>query len=89
MEKIKFGIIGAGNQGTLYSEKIFGAGKIENGVVSAICDTNPKKIEILKGKLNDDSIVYFNDYIEMLDKEVERLTAQLADYSAIFREEDA
>lgn len=27
--------------------------------------------------------------IEMLDKEVERLTAQLADYSAIFRGEDA
>ena len=67
MEKIRFGIIGAGNQGTLYSEKIFGAGKIENGVVTAICDTNSKKIEILKGKLNDDSIVWFNDYIEMLE----------------------
>ena len=67
MEKIRFGIIGAGNQGTLYSEKIFGRGKIDNGVVTAICDTNPKKIEILKGKLNDDSIVWFNDYIEMLE----------------------
>ena len=67
MEKIRFGIIGAGNQGTLYSEKIFGGGKIENGVVSAICDKNPKKIEILKGKLNDDSIAWFTDYIEMLD----------------------
>ena len=67
MEKIRFGIIGAGNQGTLYSEKIFGRGKIDNGVVTAICDKNPKKIEILKEKLNDDSIVWFNDYIEMLD----------------------
>ena len=67
MEKIRFGIIGAGNQGTLYSEKIFGRGKIDNGVVTAICDKNPKKIEILKEKLNDDSIVWFNDYIEMLE----------------------
>ena len=36
MEKIRFGIVGAGNQGTLYSEKIFGAGKVENGVVTAV-----------------------------------------------------
>ena len=67
MEKIRFGIIGAGNQGTLYSQKIFGRGQIDNGVVTAICDTNPNKLEILKGKLNDDSIAWFTDYIEMLD----------------------
>ena len=56
MEKIRFGIVGAGNQGTMYSVKLFAAGKIDNGVLTAICDNNPKKLDILREKLQDDSI---------------------------------
>lgn len=67
MEKVRFGIIGLGNQGTNYAVKKFAAGMIDNGVITALCDINPAKIEAIKPKMNDDSIVYFTNYIEMLD----------------------
>ena len=67
MEKVKFGIIGAGNQGTHYATALFKADKIENGIVSAICDNRPAKLEAIKEKMSDDSIAYFSNYIEMLE----------------------
>ena len=67
MKKVKFGIIGAGNQGTYYSNGLFKEGLIENGVLAAICDRNPKKWEILNEKLQNPEIKYFENYIEMLD----------------------
>ena len=67
MRKVKFGIIGAGNQGTYYSNGLFKEGLIENGVLAAICDRNPKKWEILNEKLQNPEIKYFENYIEMLD----------------------
>ena len=66
MKKIRFGIVGVGNQGTYYAQSLFAEGQIENGVVSAICDVSDAKINALKEKLNDDSIVYFHDYKEMV-----------------------
>ena len=50
MNKIRFGIIGLGNQGSSYTLNIFDKGIIENGYVSAACDINPVKIENLKNK---------------------------------------
>ena len=44
MEKVRFGIIGLGNQGSMYAAHLFGGGKIEHGVVTALCDINPAKI---------------------------------------------
>ena len=70
MKKVKFGIIGAGNQGTYYSNGLFKEGLIENGVLVAICDRNPKKWEILNEKLQNPEIKYFENYIEMLDSGV-------------------
>ncbi len=67
MEKIKFGIIGAGNQGTHYAANLFAKGEIKNGVLVAVSDNNPTKLNALKNKLNDDTITYFDDYIKMLD----------------------
>ena len=67
MEKVKFGIIGAGNQGTHYATTLFKGGKIENGVISAICDNRPAKLAAIQEKMQDDSITYFADYIEMLE----------------------
>lgn len=66
MKKIRFGIVGVGNQGTHYAAQLFAKGEIENGVVSAICDLSDLKINAIKEKLNDDSIVYFHDYKEMV-----------------------
>jgi len=70
MEKVKFGIIGAGNQGTHYAKALFEGGKIENGVLTAVCDNRPAKLNAIKEKLEDKSIAYFSDYKEMLDSGV-------------------
>ena len=67
MEKVKFGIIGAGNQGTHYAKNIFKTGDVENAVISAICDNRAAKLDAIKTAMDDDSITYFADYIEMLD----------------------
>ena len=67
MEKVRFGIIGIGNQGSMYAVHLFAGGRIENGVVTALCDINPAKIEAMKNRLKDDSIAYFENYIDLLD----------------------
>ena len=67
MEKVRFGIVGAGNQGTYYANNLFKAGAINNAVVTAICDYRPVKLDAIKEKMADDSITYFSDYIEMLE----------------------
>ena len=67
MEKVRFGIIGLGNQGSMYAVHLFGAGKIENGVVTAMCDINPAKIEAIKNRPGFEDKAYFENYIEMLD----------------------
>ena len=64
---VRYGIIGLGNQGSYYITKLFDKDKIKNACVSAVCDTDPKKIENLKEKTSNKDIVYFSDYIEMLD----------------------
>ena len=67
MEKVRVGIIGLGNQGTHYMAGLFNPGKIPNGVVTALCDNNPAKIEIMKTRTLGQDIAYFDNYIDMLD----------------------
>jgi predicted dehydrogenase len=66
MEKVRYGIIGLGNQGSYYT-KIFKSGDVKNGVITALCDNNPKKIEIIKERYDLAEVKFFSDYIEMLD----------------------
>ena len=67
MEKVRYGIIGLGNQGSNYALKIFDGGKAVDATVSAMCDINPAKIENMKAKIQNSDVVYFSDYKEMLD----------------------
>ena len=67
MEKIRYGIIGLGNQGSNYALKIFDEGKATDAIVTAMCDNNPAKIENMKSKTSNKDVVYFSDYKEMLD----------------------
>lgn len=67
MEKIRFGIIGLGNQGTTYALHLFDEGRIENGIISAMCDIDELKIENIRAKTSNQSAKYFRDYKEMLD----------------------
>ena len=63
MKKVRFGIVGGGNMGTGHS-KNFLANKIHNGVLTAICDINPKKFEFFREKFGD-SIKYFENAEDM------------------------
>lgn len=67
MEKVRVGIIGLGNQGTHYIAGLFNPGKIPNGVVTAMCDNNPAKIEAMKARTVGQDIAYFENYIDLLD----------------------
>lgn len=67
MKKIRFGIIGLGNQGSTYALHLFDEGRIENGVVSAMCDIDALKIENMRERTQNRDVKYFRDYKEMLD----------------------
>ena len=63
MEKVRFGIVGCGNMGTGHS-KHFREGTVKNGVLTAVCDINPKKLTGFKDRFGD-SIAYFDTAEEM------------------------
>ena len=63
MEKVRFGIVGCGNMGTGHS-KNFREGKIENGVLTAVCDINAKKLDAFKERFGD-TIQYFDNAEDM------------------------
>ncbi len=67
MKKVRFGVIGLGNQGRYYSLDLFEGGKIvSDGVITAVCDINEKKIEAFKKDTKSD-VAYFNNYLDLLD----------------------
>ncbi len=65
MEKVRFGIIGVGNMGSGHANK-FLSGEIENGVLTAICDLKPEKMEAIKKIEGGEKLATFVDYKEML-----------------------
>jgi predicted dehydrogenase len=67
MNKVRYGIIGLGNQGTHYAVGLFDRGAAIDAEVTALCDINPAKIEAIKGRLQNTNAAYFTDYKEMLD----------------------
>lgn len=73
MRNIKIGIVGAGKIGTNHIGKFVG-GHINGGVLKAICDVNPDRIDFVKNLIeegkyeNREEIEYFDDYDKMLEK---------------------
>ena len=61
MDKVRFGIVGFGNMGTGHF-KNFLDGKIDNGVVTAICDINPKKFDIFNEANKEKVQAYEENY---------------------------
>ena len=63
MEKVRFGIVGLGNQGTLYVKLLEQMQRVENGVLAAVCDIDPARIAAIKELLGEaaDKIAYFDD----------------------------
>ncbi len=63
MGKIRFGILGCGNIGTTHSKNL-NEGKVKDGVLSAVCDKNPKKLDIFREKYGD-TIKYYSSAEEL------------------------
>jgi len=69
MKKIRFGIIGVGHQGTAYTRH-FKKGKIENGVLTAVCDIADEKLDKIKELLEDMPVKIYKNYIEMIEDNI-------------------
>ncbi|MBR5453614.1 MAG: Gfo/Idh/MocA family oxidoreductase [Clostridia bacterium] len=67
MEKVRYGVVGVGNQGSTYVLKYFDGDMITDGCLTAVCDINPDKIKNIRDNLKNISPEYFDNYIEMLD----------------------
>lgn len=67
MGKVRYGIIGLGNQGFHYLVALLDRGLVENAEVTAICDTDPEKLERAQNALQNTHAVGFERYTELLD----------------------
>ena len=61
MEKVRFGIVGVGNMGSSHAKSFLG-GKVENGVLTAICDLKPEKLEKIRAMAGGETLACFSDY---------------------------
>lgn len=59
MEKVRFGIVGVGNMGSAHSRNLLD-GKVTNGVLTAVCDINPKKLEAFRAEHPDADVKCFD-----------------------------
>ncbi|NLO83449.1 MAG: Gfo/Idh/MocA family oxidoreductase [Clostridiales bacterium] len=59
MDKVRIGIIGIGNMGTVHA-KYISAGEIPNAELAAVCDINPKRLEWARDNLGE-GILLFED----------------------------
>ncbi len=64
MDKVRFGIVGFGNQGSFYCKLFLTENKIENGVLTALADNNPAKLDAAREKYGE-SLTYFATAEEM------------------------
>ena len=67
MKKVRFGIIGMGNQGSYYAN-VLKEGKIDNGILVACCDNNETKLKYAKEKYGDlENIRFYDNYLNLLN----------------------
>lgn len=64
MEKVRFGIVGVGNMGTGHTKSLLG-GKVENGVLTAVCDIRPERMEKICALEGGADLACFDDYHSM------------------------
>ena len=66
MEKVRFGIVGVGNMGSSHAKNLL-AGKVENGVLAAVCDLKQSKLDAVKAMEGSENVATFTDYTEMIN----------------------
>lgn len=64
MEKVRFGIIGVGNIGTVHARYLL-AGTVKEACLTAVCDNNPDKHSAIR-QLVGDNVTLFSDAEAML-----------------------
>lgn len=64
MDKVRYGIIGVGNMGSVHAKYLFG-GEIEGAVLGAICDISEKKRQWARETFGDE-LPIFDDYKALL-----------------------
>lgn len=64
MEKVRFGIVGVGNIGSAHAKRFLN-GEIENGILTAVCDLKPERLEAVKVSEGAESVATFTAYAEM------------------------
>ncbi len=62
MDKVRYGIVGVGNMGSGHAKNLL-EGKVENAVLTAVCDINPDKLI----KYKDGGIAVFEDVEKMYE----------------------
>lgn len=63
MNKVRFGVVGIGNMGSSHAKNLYD-GMIDNAVLSAVCDINPKKL--IWAKENLVGVSLFDNYRDLL-----------------------
>lgn len=63
MDKVRFGIIGIGNMGSTHAKNLYD-NKIENAVLSAVCDINKTKLDWAENTLK--GVKVYTDYNDLL-----------------------
>ena len=70
MRKVRFGIVGVGNQGTHYAN-LLKDNKVINGELIALCDNDSEKLQTAKDKFgSNENVKFYDNYIAMLDDNV-------------------
>ena len=64
MKKVRFGVVGMGKQGSFYA-KLLLDGKIEKGVLTAVCNQSADKLKRFVGEHERQNVATFTDYKTM------------------------
>ncbi len=64
MNKVRYGLVGYGNMGSVHADSLF-SNKIDNGELVAVCDTDKLKLKNAKEKFHD-KVKYYENYEEIV-----------------------
>lgn len=65
MEKVRFGVIGAGNMGKKHIESI-AEGAVEGAELCAVCDVKSSRLDMIKEEVKPEGVKYFTDSHELI-----------------------
>ena len=65
MEKVRFGVIGAGNMGKKHIESI-AEGAVEGAELCAVCDVKSSRLDMIKEEVKPEGVKYFTDGHELI-----------------------